>query len=108
MCQEEDLSLQQGMNFRASRGTSVVLMSLRRGAPYADRVEDAGRTLIYEGHDVPRVRGGPDPKTVDQALETQGAKLTQNGLFFKAAEKYKRGDGPPEIVRVYEKIRPGI
>jgi hypothetical protein len=48
MCQEEAVNLQRGMNFRLRDGTSVVLMSVRPGAPYADRVEDEGRTLIYD------------------------------------------------------------
>jgi hypothetical protein len=55
MCQEERMMLQQGMNFRPRGRRSVILMSLRKGAPYADRVEDGGRTLIYEGHDVPHL-----------------------------------------------------
>jgi hypothetical protein len=33
---------------------------------------------------------------------------TQNGLFFEAATKFKKGKGPAELVRVYEKIRDGI
>lgn len=66
MCQEEGASLQQGMNFRPRGRTSVFLMSRRPGAPYRDVVEDEGSVLIYEGHDVPRVRGGPDPKTLSE------------------------------------------
>jgi hypothetical protein len=62
MCQDEGASLQQGMNFRLRGGASVILMSVRPGAPYADQVEDGGRILVYEGHDVPRTRGGPDPR----------------------------------------------
>jgi len=58
MCLEEGATLQHGMNFRLRGGMSVILMSLRRGAPYVDRVEDNGRILIYEGHDIPRSRGG--------------------------------------------------
>lgn len=36
MCQEEGATLQRGMNFRFKGGTSVILMSLRRGAPYEE------------------------------------------------------------------------
>ena len=50
MCQREGTSLQKGMNFAAQRDHSVVLMSRRSDAPYADRIEDDGQTLIYEGH----------------------------------------------------------
>ena len=102
------MNLQRGMNFRIRGNVSVVLMSLRPGAPYADRVEDGGRTLIYEGHDVPRSRDVPDPKSVDQPLRTENGTLTQNGLFFEAARRFKAGEAPAELVAVYEKIRAGI
>jgi hypothetical protein len=59
MCQAEGISLQKGMNFRVRGRHSVILMFVRRGAPYANRVEDDGRVLIYEGHDVPRLPDGP-------------------------------------------------
>jgi len=107
MCQAEGVTLQQGMNLRLRGGASVILMSIRPGAPYADHVEDEGRVLIYEGHDVPRVRGGPDPKTIDQDLETPTGGVTQNGRFYAAAHRAQT-DGEAEIVRVYEKVRPGI
>ena len=61
MFRREGLSLQQGMNFGVGGTHSVVLMSLRPNAPYKDRVEDGGTTLIYEGHDVPRTAGS-NPK----------------------------------------------
>ena len=83
-------------------------MSVRRGAPYADRIEDDGQVLIYEGHDVPRLRNGPDPKSVDQPRSYPGGSLTQNGLFEAAANRYKGNDGPAEKVIVYEKIKAGI
>jgi len=108
MCAEESVNLQRGMNFHLRGGHSVILMSLRLGAPYADRVEEKGRVLIYEGHDAQIRKGGQDPKSVDQPVFNPGGGLTQNGLFFKAAEKYKEGDADAEIVKVYEKIRAGI
>src|SRR5215510_6575404 len=82
MCALEGVNLQRGMNFRVADGISVLLMSVRSGAPYADRVEDQGRTLIYEGHDAPRRTGGPDPKSIDQPSSTPNGKLTANGLFM--------------------------
>ena len=108
MCDQEGMSLQRGMNFRLRSGFSVVLMSLRRGAPYADRVEEDGRVLVYEGHDEPRTEGGPDPKTLDQPERTLGGRLTQNGLFVEAANRFKRGGSSPELVKVYEKLHAGI
>ena len=62
MCAAIGVNLQRGMNFRLRESESIILMSLRPGAPYADRVEDDGRTLIYEGHDVSRSLDGPGPK----------------------------------------------
>lgn len=69
MCSAIGVNLQRGMNFRLRDGYSVILMSLRSGAPCADRVEGEGRVLIYEGHDVSRSPGGPDPKRVDRQNE---------------------------------------
>lgn len=108
MCSTIGVNLQRGMNFRLRDTESVILMSLRPGAPYADRVEDEGRTLIYEGHDVARTIDTPFPKRIDQPERNPGGSLTQNGLFAEAACKYKQGVAPPERVRVYEKIRSGI
>ncbi|MBM3956730.1 MAG: HNH endonuclease [Gemmatimonadetes bacterium] len=97
------------MNFRpAGINTSVLLMSVRPGAPYADRVEEEGRVLIYEGHDVARTRDAPDAKAFDQPLVSPSGAPTQNVLFLEAAERAKRGVAPPERVRVYQKVRQGI
>src|SRR5215831_8478195 len=108
MCSTVGVNLQRGMNFRLKDGESIILMSLRPGAPYADRIEDEGRILIYEGHDVARTAKFPHPKKVDQPDRNPGGSLTQNGLFAVAAEKYKDGLAPQERVRVFEKIRSGI
>jgi HNH endonuclease len=107
MCSTIGVNLQRGMNFRMKDGESIILMSLRKGAPYADRVEDDGRTLIYEGHDIARTTD-INPKEVDQPERNPGGSLTQNGLFAVAAQKYKEGVAQPERVRVFEKIRAGI
>jgi hypothetical protein len=96
------------MNFRLRDSESIILMSLRVGAPYAEKVEDEGRILIYEGHDVARTAGVPYPKQMDQPERYPGGSQTQNGLFAEAAWKYKEGVAPPERVKVYEKIRSGI
>lgn len=108
MCSREGSSLQRGMNYRLGSDHSVVLMSIRPGAPYEDRIEDEGRTLIYEGHDAPRTADMPDPKTIDQPFQTPSGTLTQNGLFLRAAEEARNNERPPERVRVYEKVRQGI
>ena len=108
MCSEEGVNLQRGMNFRLRGKDSVILMSVRPGAPYNDRVENKGAILIYEGHDVPNKTGGPDPKKVDQPMKNPLGSFTQNGLFYQAAKKFKEGKCPAEKVKVYEKIKSGI
>jgi hypothetical protein len=107
MCTEEGMNLQRGMNFRLRGKSSVILMSLRTGAPYADRIEDNGQTLIYEGHDIARTPDGPDPKSADQPQFFPGGSPTQNGLFLEAAQQFRKGQSPAEV-KVFEKIRSGI
>ncbi len=107
MCQRESVSLQRGMNFHLGHNHSVILMSVRPNAPYADRFEDDGSTVIYEGHDATR-SAHLNPKTVDQPEQTPGNLLTENGKFHRAAQDFKQGRRSPERVRVYEKIKQGI
>jgi len=108
MCAQEGTSLQRGMNFHLRGMFSVILMSLRPNAPYADRVEDNGSTLIYEGHDVSKTNDTPIPKIIDQPMYNPGGSLTQNGLFYKAAKNYAERKKHPELIRVYEKLHTGI
>lgn len=108
MCRREGKNLQRGMNFGLGGNHSVVLMSLRSNAPYKDRLDDKGTTLIYEGHDVPRSQARRNPKAVDQPLTLPSGRLTENGKFYEAAKNFKSGNRPPERVRVYEKILSGI
>lgn len=107
MCGEEGVNLQRGMNYRLGKTYSVILMSVRPNAPYSDRIEDDGEVLIYEGHDIPNRKGGPDPKKVDQEKFNTSGTLTQNGLFLEAVEEHRKGK-KPEKVKVYEKLRSGI
>src|ERR1700751_2928418 len=104
MCADFGVNLQRGMNFRLRNNESLILMSLRPGAPYVDRVEEGGKVIIYEGHDIPRTSGGPEPKEVDQPEFLPSGRLTQNGLFQDAVRRYKLGRAEPEQVRVFEKI----
>ena len=108
MCQAWSVSFQQGMHFHLRPKLSVLLMSRRANAPYRDSVEESGKVLIYEGHDAPRRKGDPDPKSIDQPRASSNGRLTQNGLFEKAANDSREGLTSPEIVAVYEKIHAGI
>ena len=95
MCSEEGVNLQKGMNYNLGGNYSVILMSLRENAPYADRIEEGGKVLIYEGHDWPRYKHkGPtfDPKSVDQPMNNDNGTPFENGKFYNEAVMYKDFD----------------
>ena len=108
LCKKERAKLQKGMNFRLKGGHSVILMSVRKNSPYQDEITEDGSVLIYEGHDVPKTEGVSDPKRLDQPEFRYSGSLTEHGKFSKAALEFKRGKKGPDIVQVYEKIKPGI
>lgn len=108
MCDLENVqTLQRGMNFKMNPRYSVILMSQRSNAPYRDKILSDGLTVEYEGHDVPKNAYEANPKTLDQPDRTPRGTLTQNGHFIKAVNDFKSGKSP-EIVKVYEKIIPGV
>jgi hypothetical protein len=106
MCRREGTSLQQGMNYALGNNHSVILMSLRRNAPYRDRIEEDGTELLYEGHDRPKASDYSNPKQLDQPERFPSGSLTQNGKFFKAAHDFKKGDRPPEASVCTRRFRP--
>src|SRR5580765_3484635 len=101
MIQREGIALQKGMNFRVrggAAGYSIILMSVRKGAPYQDQWHDESAggphsgMLEYEGHDAPRLRNSAvDTKNIDQPMTLPSGKLTENGKFFSAAMDAKAG-----------------
>jgi len=109
MCEQENVqTLQRGMNFRLNPSYSVILMSRRSNAPYKDSVLEDGITIEYEGHDEPKTGKISDPKIFDQPKFTRTGSPTQNGLFIKAAENFVNNKSKPELVKVYEKVLPGV
>jgi len=108
MCLREGISLQRGMNYQIGHNHFVILMSVRPGAPYADKYENDGTTIIYKGHDIPKTKDVLDPKSVDQRSHSSSGNLTENDKFHKAAQDYMNNMRPAERVRVYEKIKQGI
>lgn len=107
LSQKEKQSLQRGMNYRTDGRPSVFLTSTKRNAPYRD--EWSGSTLIYEGHDVSSLMtGNKDKKEIDQPMHLPSGKLTENGKFYKAAEKYKQGSAKALLIQVYEKLDSGV
>ena len=107
LVRRERIMLQRGMNFRVNPRYSILLMSVRKGAPYRDCWHEDEGLLEYEGHDVPRVPG-VDPKAVDQVACTPKGSPTENGKFMEAACAAREGRSTPEVVQVYEKIAQGI
>lgn len=108
MCDAENAqAMQRGMNFRINPSYSVFLMSQKSNAPYSDKVYDDGVTIEYEGHDLAK-NYTENPKTHDQPEKLPSGKITQNGLFIKAINEYKKNKSKPEIVKVYEKIQEGV
>lgn len=110
MTMEEGFSIQRGMNFSVNnRDYGIILMSVRENAPYADRFEDNGTTIIYEGHDMQAnlVPSGKLPKEVDQPMCLPSGNLTENGKFYNAAKRFKE-TGLVKLIKVYEKIKNGI
>jgi hypothetical protein len=109
MCDAESIqTLQRGMNFRMNPSYSVILMSQRANAPYRDKIYEDGITIEYEGHDVPRRSYDHNPKGEDQAGKLPSGRLTQNGLFAQAVNKYKTKGSLAELIKVYEKVLPGV
>ncbi len=111
MCDIENVqTLQRGMNFRMNQKYSVILMSQRSNAPYIDKVHADGLTIEYEGHDVSRITNEPayNPKQYDQSEKLPSGKLTQNGFFIKAVKEFKKSMANPELVKIYEKVFPGV
>lgn len=108
MCDAENVqTMQRGMNFRMNTAYSVVLMSQKTNAPYSDKVYDDGVTIEYEGHDLAKDYT-ENPKLQDQPEKLPSGKMTQNGLFIKAVDGYKKNQLKPETVKVYEKIQVGV
>jgi len=104
MCNvEAQEQLQRGMNFGIGGEYSVLLMSVKPNAPYADRISDDGLTIYYEGHDTI----GDKTKTLDQSAALPSGLLTQNGLFKHAIDIGKKSGKYP-LTKVYEKLKMGI
>ena len=92
------------MNYHTGNdNVSVLLMSTANNAPYEDEVQDEGKTIIYEGHDIRKDLVEGSAKNYDQPLTLPSGALTANGKFYESAKSGKK-----ETVRVYEKIKPGI
>lgn len=109
MCDAENAqTLQRGMNYKMNPKYSVILMSQRSNAPYTDKVYSDGITIEYEGHDEAKNNTVLNTKEIDQPEFNGSGSLTQNGLFAAAVKKFKKENTKPELIKVYEKILPGV
>lgn len=106
MCEIENSVLQRGMKYNVKgRDYGIVLMSVCPDAQYSDKFECNGNIIIYEGHNIQSNFNdtGLPKNQVDQPMYTKSGKaFTENGNFFRAAERYKRGNDT-EIIKVYQK-----
>ena len=89
MCRREGVSLQRGMNFQLGHNHSVILMSVRPNAPYADRFEDDGSSIVYEGHDFPKSKQNQTPKMIDQPQFTPSVNYQKMANFTKLPRNTK-------------------
>lgn len=97
-------AFQQGMNFNNNgKGYSVLNMSVRPDAHCPDKWCEDGETIIYIGHDARGELNLPSTMKSNQPI----GPMCENGKFIRAVEKYEQGQ-PPRIVKVYEKIQPGV
>jgi hypothetical protein len=102
--------LRRGMNFGLG-GSYSVLLTTRRGLPtsYGDQFWPNNRRIVYRGHDaLRRVEATSEPRFLDQPLATPTGRPTQNARFLEAAAAYRRGERPPERVRLYEKLEVNV
>ena len=85
-------------------------MSVRKDAPYKDKLCLKDKTVIYEGHNVYKNFNNTNgnPEYIDQPYYTPDHALTDNGKFYNAALEYKKRGHTPDIVKVYEKIKVGV
>ena len=74
MCQAEAASLQRAMNFRLHDRYSVILMSRRPNAPYADRIQENGKILIVKN-------GQHNPELVKVYEKIRQGIWVYNGTF---------------------------
>lgn len=106
MTTEEWITLQRWMNFKISwKNYSIILMSVRKNAPYTDKIEDEWKTIIYEWHDLQKNfnKSWYDVKNIDQPMFNPSWTPTENWKFYQAAQQYKL-NWTAKIVKIYEKI----
>lgn len=100
---ENKKSLQRGMHFCNDREYSILLMGTHDKALYEDK-EINNNEIIYTGHNIRKTKDITDPNKYDQPMYNKNNSLSENGLFYTAAQDYKNKVRNARIVHLYEKI----
>lgn len=100
---ENKKSLQRGMYFCKDRAYSILLMGTHNKAIYNDQ-EINQNEIIYTGHNLKRNKLIKNPNNYDQPMYNKNNSLTENGLFYTAAQDYKNNKTKARLVHIYEKI----
>lgn len=102
----EQQGIQKNMNFRDDGRPSVFLIS-DRGEEHTDVWHEEEQVLVVEGHDA-SVKG-TKKKVSDQEAVHESGLLTDNGKFYREANKFKDGvRKDPMQIQVYEWLEAGV
>lgn len=101
----EQQGLQKNMNFRDDGRPSVFLIS-DKGDEHTDEWHPIEQLFIVEGHDATTKA---DKKSADQELAHESGKLSDNGKFYREAQKYRDGVRRDAMqIQVYERLDAGV
>lgn len=102
----EQQGLQKNMNYRDDGRPSVFLIS-DKGDEHTDEWHEHEELFIVEGHDA--TTAGSKKKAVDQELAHESGKLSDNGKFYREAQKYRDGVRREAMqIQVYERLDAGV
>ncbi len=101
----EQQGLQKNMNYRDDGRPSVFLIS-DKGDEHTDEWHAGEQLFIVEGHDATTKA---NKKTADQELAHESGLLTDNGKFYREAQKYRDGVRREAMqIQVYERLDAGV
>jgi hypothetical protein len=102
----EQQGLQKNMNYRDDGRPSVFLIS-DKGDEHTDEWHEDEQLFIVEGHDASTK--GAKKKVADQELVHESGHLSDNGKFYREANKFKDGVRKDAMqIQVYERLDAGV
>ncbi len=102
----EQQGLQKNMNYRDDGRPSVFLIS-DKGDEHTDEWHENEQVLVVEGHDASTK--GAKKKTADQELAHESGLLSDNGKFYREAQKYRDGVRKEAMqIQIYERLDAGV